>query len=150
MLPFINLNDDPGQEAVADGITDDLLTDVSRIPGSFVIARNVAFTYKRKAVDVKEIGRDLGVRYALEGSVRRVGNMLRVNAQLADTQTGEQLWADRFDGETARMPELQADVTSRIARALDLALTDAESGGGSGSDRATQMPSTLRCRVLPP
>ena len=126
VLPFINLNDDPGQEAVADGITDDLLTDVSRIPGSFVIARNVAFTYKRKAVDVKEIGRDLGVRYALEGSVRRVGNMLRVNAQLADTQTGEQLWADRFDGETARMPELQADVTSRIARALDLALTDAE------------------------
>jgi adenylate cyclase len=126
VLPFVSLNDDPGQDAVADGITDDLLTDISRIPGSFVIARNVAFTYKRKAVDVKEIGRDLGVRYALEGSVRRVGNMLRVNAQLADTQTGEQLWADRFDGETAKLPELQADVTNRIARALDLALTDAE------------------------
>lgn len=126
VLPFANLNDDPEQEHVADGMTDDVTTDISRISGSFVIARNTAFTYKRKAVDVTEIGRELGVRYALEGSVRRIGDKLRVNARLIDAETGGHLWADRFEGEIAKLSELQADVTGRIARSLDLELTDVE------------------------
>jgi len=103
-----------------------LIPDLSRLPGSFVVARNIAFTYKFKAADLKGIGADLGVRYAVEGSVRRAENKLRVNAQLTDTQTGSHLWADRFEGEIAKLLELQADVSSRIARSLDLALTDAE------------------------
>jgi adenylate cyclase len=97
VLPFANLSNDPEQEYFADGITDDLTTDLSRISGSFVIARNTAFTYKGKSVDVKQIGSELGVRYVLEGSVRRTGDQVRVNVQLIDTESGAHLWADRFD-----------------------------------------------------
>ena len=101
VLPFANLSGDPEQDYFADGIADDLTTDLSHILDSFVIARNTAFTYKGKAVDVKEIGRELGVRYALEGSVRRVGEAITVNAQLISTETGAHIWAARFEGERA-------------------------------------------------
>ena len=125
VLPFTNL-DRVGREYFADGITDDLTTDLSRIAGSFVIARRTAFTYKGKAVDVKQIGRELGVRYALEGSVRRSGQLVRTNTQLIDTGTGANLWADRFDHDVCDLFALQDEITSRIAFALNLELIAAE------------------------
>jgi TolB-like protein/class 3 adenylate cyclase len=130
VLPFSNLSSDPEQEYFADGITEDLTTDLSRISGSFIIARNSAFTYKGKAVDVRQVGRDLGVRYALEGSVRRIGDKVRVNAQLIDAETGGHLWTDRFEGEVARLAILQTEVTGRLARSLDLEMTSIESQRG--------------------
>jgi TolB-like protein/DNA-binding winged helix-turn-helix (wHTH) protein/Flp pilus assembly protein TadD len=126
VLPFTNLDRDVDREYFADGITDDLTTDLSRIAGSFVIARRTAFTYKGKAVDVKQIGRELGVRYALEGSVRRSGQRVRTNTQLIDTDTGANLWADRFDHDACDLFTLQDEITSRIAFALDLELVAAE------------------------
>jgi adenylate cyclase len=97
VLPFANIGGDPEQDYFVDGVTESLTTDLSRISGAFVIARNTAFTYKGKAADVKQIGRDLNVRYALEGSVQRGGNRMRVNVQLIDAETGTHLWAERFD-----------------------------------------------------
>ena len=97
VLPFANLSNDPDQEYFADGITEDLTTDLSRIPEMLVISRNTAFTYRSKTADTKQIGRELGVRYVLEGSVRRLGDQIRVNAQLIDAQTDAHLWAERFD-----------------------------------------------------
>src|SRR5215469_13134766 len=126
VLPFTNLDKEVDREYFADGITDDLTTDLSRIAGSFVIARRTAFTYKGKAVDVKQIGRELGVRYALEGSVRRSGKQVRTNTQLIDTDTGANLWADRFDRDVGDLFTLQDEITSRIAFALDLELIAAE------------------------
>ncbi|MBP1180419.1 adenylate/guanylate cyclase domain-containing protein [Methylobacterium sp. PvR107] len=126
VLPFANLSPDPEQEFFADGMTEDLTTDVSRLAGSFVIARNTAFTYKGKAIDVKQLGRDLGVRYALEGSVRRTGEQIVLNAQLISTETGAHLWADRFEGERSQLGELQAQFVARLARSLDVQLTEAE------------------------
>jgi len=122
VLPFANLSNDPDQEYFADGITDDLTTDLSRISGSFVIARNTAFTYKGKPVDAKQIGHELGVRYVLEGSVRRAGAQVRVNVQLIDAETGAHLWADRFDTDRANLPEAQNEITARLARSLDVEL----------------------------
>jgi TolB-like protein/Flp pilus assembly protein TadD len=122
VLPFASMSDDPKQEYFADGITDDLTTDLSRISGSFVIARNTAFTYKGKPVDVKEIGRELGVRYVLEGSVRRTGEQVRVNVQLIDTGSGAHIWADRFDTDRADLAEAQDEITGRLARMLNLEL----------------------------
>ncbi|MGH1574989.1 adenylate/guanylate cyclase domain-containing protein [Methylobacterium sp. P31] len=127
VLPFANLSADPEQEFFADGLTEDLTTDLSHLSGSFIIARNTAFTYKGKAVDVKQLGRDLGVRYALEGSVRRSGEKVVLNAQLISTETGAHLWADRFEGESNRLGELQADFVARLARSLDVQLIQAES-----------------------
>ena len=100
VLPFTNLSGDPSQDYFADGITDNLTTDLSRIRNSFVIARNTAFTYKGKSIDAKEIGKELGIRYVLEGSVQRDRDRVRVNAQLIDAHSGAHLWADHFD--TAR------------------------------------------------
>ena len=122
VLPFSNLSNDPDQEYFADGITDDLTTDLSRISGSFVIARNTAFTYKGKPADAKQIGHDLGVRYVLEGSVRRTGDQVRVNVQLIDSETGAHLWADRFDTDRANLPEAQNEITARLARSLNVEL----------------------------
>lgn len=127
VLPFANLSKDPEQEFFADGLTEDLTTDLSHLSGSFVIARNTAFTYKGKAVDVKQLGRDLGVRYALEGSVRRTGEKVVLNAQLISTETGAHVWADRFEGERGRLGELQFEFVARLARSLDVQLTQAES-----------------------
>ena len=126
VLPFANLSNDTDQEYFADGITEDLTTDLSRISGSFVIARNTAFTYKGKAVDAKQIGRELGVRYVLEGSVRRSGSQVRVNAQLVDAETGAHLWAERFDRESADLLQMQDDITRRIASELRAELIEAE------------------------
>jgi TolB-like protein/class 3 adenylate cyclase/Flp pilus assembly protein TadD len=127
VLPFENLSGDPDQEYFADGITEDLTTDLSRLPGSLVIARNSAFTYKGKVVDPKQVGHELGVRYVLEGSVRRIGNEVRVNAQLIDTKTGAHLWADRFDSNLTDLGQLQNEVTGRIASSLNVELIEAES-----------------------
>jgi TolB-like protein len=126
VLPFANLSSDPEQDYFADAITDDLTTDLSHLTDSFVIARNTAFTYKGKAVDVKEIGRELGVRYALEGSVRRVGEDITVNAQLVLTETGAHVWADRFDGERPKLGQLQVDIVARLANSLGIELVRAE------------------------
>src|SRR5205823_1627045 len=104
----------------------DLTTDLSHLSGSFVIARNTAFTYKGKSVDIKQLGRDLGVRYVLEGSVRRTGDHIVVNAQLISTETGAHLWADRFEGERSRLGVLQIEFVARLARSLDVQLTQAE------------------------
>jgi TolB-like protein/Tfp pilus assembly protein PilF len=126
VLPFANLSNDPEQEYFADGITDDLTTDVARIQGSLVIARNTAFTYKGKPIDAKQLGRELGVRYVLEGSVQRSGNQVRINTQLVDAETGGHLWAERFDRDIGNLFTLQNEITSRIARALQLQLPIAE------------------------
>jgi adenylate cyclase len=127
VLPFANLSNDPEQEYFADGITDDLTTDVSRIQGSLVIARNTAFTYKGKPADAKQIGRELGVRYVLEGSVQRSGKQIRINTQLIDTETGAQLWAERFDRDIGDLFALQNEITARVAYALQGQLFIAES-----------------------
>jgi TolB-like protein len=126
VLPFVNLTGESAQEWFADAITDDLTTDLSRITGSFVIARNTAFTYKGKSVDVKQIGRDLGVYYVLEGSVRRTGEELHLNVQLIDSKTGAHVWADRFDYDHIDLTALKNQVTGRIARALNITLRMAE------------------------
>ena len=125
VLPFANMSNDLEQEYFADGITEDLTTDLSRTYGSFVIARNTAFTYKGKSVDVKQVGRELGVRYVLEGSVRRVGDQVRVNVQLVDGESGAHLWADRFDTDRANLAQAQDEITGRLARTLNLELAEA-------------------------
>ena len=122
VLPFANLSDDPKQEYFADGITDDLTTDLSRISGSFVIARSTAFTYKGKPVDVKQIGRELGVRYVLEGSVRRAGDQVQVNVQLIEAESGAHIWADRFETGRPNLAEAQREITNRLAWTLNLEL----------------------------
>jgi adenylate cyclase len=127
VLPFENLGGDKDQDYFADGITDDLTTDLSHLPESFVISRSTAFTYKGKAVDPKAIGRELGVRYVLEGSVRRVGEKITVNAQLISAETGAHIWADRFDGERTNFGQLQLDIVSRLANSLGVELVKAES-----------------------
>jgi TolB-like protein len=126
VLPFANIGDDPKQDYFADGVTESLTTDLSCINGSFVIARNTAFTFKGKAVDVKKLARELNVRYVLEGSVQRGGKRLRVNVQLIDGETGNHLWADRFDKPVADLLEMQDEIVSRLARALDAELVAAE------------------------
>src|SRR5271165_2437089 len=126
VLPFANLSGDPEQDYFADGLSDDLTTDLSHLPGSFVIAHTTALTYKGKSVDAKEIGRELGVRYALEGSVRRLGETITVNAQLISTETGAHVWADRFEGERSKLGELQVEAVARLANLLGVELVKAE------------------------
>jgi TolB-like protein len=118
VLPFTNLSNDPEQQYFADGITEDLTTDLSRITASFVIARSTAFTFKGKQIDAKQIGRELGVRYLLEGSVRRSGQQVRVNTQLVDAETGAHLWAERLDRDMGDLFRLQNEITGQIARTL--------------------------------
>src|SRR4029077_16363121 len=127
VLPFANLSTEPQQEYFADGITEDLTTDLARIQGSLVISRNTAFTYKDKPVDVKQIGRELGVRYVLEGSVQRSGKQIRINTQLVDAETGAHLWAERFDRDIGDLFALQNEITARIANTLQSQLAIAES-----------------------
>src|SRR5262249_47384742 len=107
VLPFANLSNDPDQQYFADGITEDLTSDLSRLSGMFVISRNTAFSYRNKPVDAKQVGRELGVRYVLEGGVRRSGDELRVNAQLIDAETDAHLWAERFDRKMGDLFALQ-------------------------------------------
>ena len=127
VLPFTNLSNDPEQQYFAEGITEDLTTDLSRIPDMFVISHNTAFTYKGKRVDTKRMGRDLGVRYVLEGSVQRAGKQVRINTQLIDTETAAHLCAERFDRNVGDLFDLQNEITARIASALRLQLYIAES-----------------------
>jgi adenylate cyclase len=133
VLPFTNLSNDPAQDYFADGITENLTTDLSRIRDSLVIARNTAFTFKGKAVDAKEIGKELGVRYVLEGSVQRERNRVRVNAQLIDAESGAHLWADRFEEDVADLFKLQDQVVARLANALNYQLIRADAETGSRS-----------------
>jgi adenylate cyclase len=127
VLPFANLSNDPDLECLVDGITDDLTTDLSQISGSFVIARNTAFTHKGQPVDVKQLGRELGVRYVLEGSVRWAGDLARVNVQLTDADSGAHLWADRFDSDRADLPAAQDEIIGRLARTLNIKLMEVAS-----------------------
>jgi TolB-like protein/cytochrome c-type biogenesis protein CcmH/NrfG len=126
VLPFANMSGDPEQDYFADGMTDDLITDLSKISGLFVIARNSSFSYKGQQVKVRQVAEELGVRYVLEGSVRRAGNEVRINAQLIDATTGGHLWADRYDRDYTEIFALQDEVIGRIVAALAVQLTDAE------------------------
>ena len=126
VLPFDNMGDDPEEQYFADGITEDLTTDLSRIADMFVISRNTAFSYRNKPINTKQIGRELNVRYVLEGSVRRSGNRARINAQLINAESDAHLWADRFDRATDDLFALQDEVTSRLAAALNAELLRAE------------------------
>jgi TolB-like protein len=126
VLPFANIGGDPEQEYFVDGVTESLTTDLSRINGAFVIACSTAFTFKGKAVDVRRLGRELNVRYVLEGSVQRGGNRLRVNVQLIDAETGNHLWAERFDKPVVDLFDMQDEIVSRLANALDAELIAAE------------------------
>jgi TolB-like protein len=126
VLPFENLSGDPEQEYFADGIVEEIITALSRFHGLFVIARNSSFTYKGRAVDVKQVGRELGVRYVLEGSVRKAGNRVRITGQLIDTSTGAHLWADRFDGGLEDIFDLQDQVTANAVGAIAPKLEKAE------------------------
>jgi adenylate cyclase len=126
VLPFTNMSGDPEQEYFSDGITEDLITDLSKLSGLFVIARNSVFTYKGKAVDIGEVSRKLGVRYIVEGSVRKAGNRVRINAQLVDATTGGHLWAERYDRELQDIFALQDEVTQKIVFALKIQLTPEE------------------------
>jgi TolB-like protein/tetratricopeptide (TPR) repeat protein len=126
VLPFVNLSGNSEQDYFVDGVTESLTTDLSRIPGAFVIARNTAFTFKNKPVDARAVGRELGVRYAMEGSVQSGGDRIRVNAQLIDTETGAHLWAERFDKPRADIFDMQDEITTRLARIVGIELVAAE------------------------
>src|ERR1700733_1105258 len=126
VLPFTNLSNDPAQEYFADGVTENLTTELSRLHNSFVIARNTAFTFKGKNVDAKAIGKELSVRYFLEGSVQRDANRVRVNAQLIDAESGAHVWADRFEEDVVDLFKLQDEVVARLARTLQIELVNAE------------------------
>ena len=126
VLPFNNISGDPEQEYFADGISEDLITDLTKISGLFVVARNSSFAFKAKSPDVREVGRRLGVRHVLEGSVRRAGNKVWINAQLIDAATGGHLWAERYDGDLEDIFALQDDITAKIVLALEVHLTPAD------------------------
>jgi TolB-like protein/Flp pilus assembly protein TadD len=144
VLPFTNLSGDPSQDYLADGITENLTTDMSRIKDGFVIARNTAFTYKGRNVDAKEIGKELGVRYVLEGSVQRDRNRVRVNAQLIDGESGAQLWADRFDEDVADLFKLQDQVVARLGNALGFELVKAEAERSARSNNPDSIDLAMR------
>ena len=135
VLPFANMSRDVDQEYFSDGISEDIITDLSKVSGLFVIARNSAFVYKDQAVNVPQVCRDLGVRFALEGSIRKAGNRVRVTAQLIDGSTGGHLWAERYDRDLTDIFDVQDDVTRHIVGALKVTLSDAEksriAGGGT-------------------
>ena len=136
VLPFANLNNDPEQDYLADGIATDLTTDLGRMPGSLVIGRGTAFTYKNKQIDPKTLGQDLGIRWAVMGSVQRTADHIRVNVALTDLSTGSDFWSDRFEGDRFNLPDLQDQIVIRLARSLSVELIQAESRRGL-SERST-------------
>ena len=144
VLPFANLSGDPAQDYFADGVTENVTTDLSRIRGSFVIARNTAFTYKGKSIDAKEVGKELGVRYVLEGSVQRDQNRVRVNAQLIDAESGAHMWADRFEADTADLFKLQDQVVAQLANALRYELGMAEATKAAGTQNPDAIDLAMR------
>jgi adenylate cyclase len=142
VLPFANIGGDSEQDHFVDGVTESLTTDLSRMRHAVVIGRNTAFTYKGKAVDLKQIGRELNVRYVLEGSVQRGGNRMRVNVQLIDAETGNHLWAERFDKPLADLFDMQDEIVARLAGALNTELITAE------ARRAEQAPTPTRWTAI--
>ena len=136
VLPFLNMSEDPKQEYFSDGMTEDLITDLSKISGLMVISRNSTFTYKGKPVKINQVAEELGVRYVLEGSVRRADNEIRINAQLIDAMTGRHLWAERYDGTMSKVFALQDQITQKIVSALEVKLTvgEKEQVGKKGTD----------------
>ena len=148
VLPFANLSGDASQDYFADGVTENLTTDLSRIRNSFVIARNTAFTFKGKNVDTKAISKELGVRYVLEGSVQRDQNRVRINAQLIDGETGAHLWADRFEEDVANLFKLQDQVVARLANTLRYELVRAEAAKDVGSKNPDAIDLAMRGRAL--
>jgi TolB-like protein/cytochrome c-type biogenesis protein CcmH/NrfG len=147
VLPFANLSGDPGQDYFVDGVTEDLTTELSRLAGSFVIAHNTAFTFKGKSVDVKQVARELGVRYVVEGNVRKAGHRARVGVQLINAETGAHLWADRFDREISELFELQDAITIELAHALDVQLVEAESRRSERSKNPDALDLVMRARA---
>ena len=127
VLPFANLSNDAEQDYFTDGITTDLTTDLAQMPGAFVIGRGTAFTYKNKPIDLKTLGKDLGIRWAVQGAVRRNGDQVRVNISLTDLPTARDVWSDRFDGDRTNLAALQDQITARLARSLNIELIQAES-----------------------
>jgi adenylate cyclase len=148
VLPFTNLSGDPSQDYFADGITENLTTDLSHIRDSFVIARNTAFTFKGKNTPIKEISKELGVRYVLEGSVQRDQNRVRINAQLIDAKSGAHLWADHFEEDVADLFKLQDQVVARLANTLRFELVKAEAEKGTRSGNPDAIDLTMRGRAL--
>jgi adenylate cyclase len=132
VLPFVNMSGDPEQEYFADGVVEDIITALSRVKWFFVIARNSSFTYKGKAVDVRQVGWELGVRYVLEGSIRKAGNRVRITGQLIEAATGHHVWADKFDGDLSDLFELQDQVTEAVAGALEPSIQKAEIARSEG------------------
>ena len=132
VLPFDNMSGDPEQEYFADGITEDIITDVSKISGLFVIARNSSFTFKKQSVDIKDVGRKLGVRHVLEGSVRKSGMRVRINVQLIDAESGGHVWADRYDRDVEDIFLVQDEVTQKIVQMLEVTLTGSERARSQG------------------
>ncbi len=143
-----NLGGDSEQDSFADGVTESLTTDLSRISGAFVIGRSTAFTYKGKAGDVRQIGRELNVRYVLEGSVQRGGNRMRLNVQLIEAETGSQLWADRFDKPVADLFDMQDEIVSRLANQLQAELIEAESRRAEQAPNPDSMDLVFRGRAI--
>jgi adenylate cyclase len=150
VLPFTNMSGDPEQEYFSDGISEDIITDLSKIGGLTVISRNSSFTYKGRSVDIREIGRDLGVRSVLEGSIRRAGNRVRITAQLIDAGSGGHLWAERYDRDWTDIFEVQDDVTRRIVEALKITLSPAEKAllADSGTSNMEAYDAALRGREI--
>ncbi len=150
MLPFTNMSGDPEQEYFSDGISDDIITDLSKIAGLTVIARNSSFTYKGRAVDVRTVGRELAVRSVLEGSIRRAGQRVRITAQLVDAATGGHVWAERYDRDLTDIFAVQDDVTQRIVQALKVTLSPAENArlADSGTSNIEAYDCYLRGREL--
>jgi adenylate cyclase len=150
VLPFTNMSGDPEQEYFSDGITEDIITDLSKLSNLLVIARNSSFTYKGRSVDIRTVGRELGVASVLEGSVRRAGNRVRITAQLIDTATGGHLWAERFDRDLLDLFAVQDDVTSRIVDALKVTLSPSDKVRitGSGTNSVEAYDQFLRGRDL--
>ena len=136
VLPFNNMSGDPEQEFFSDGITEDIITDLSKVSGLFVVGRNTSFTYKGKSVQLQQVAAELGVKFLLEGSVRKAGERVRVNAQLIDGATGGHLWADRFDRDLTDIFAIQDEITQSIVDQLKIKLAaDGEKGDRAGADR---------------
>jgi adenylate cyclase len=148
VLPFVNLSDDKEQGYLADGMTEDLTTELARVPGLVVMSRNAAFTYKDKAVLPAQIAKELGVRYILEGSTRRVGDDMRIHAQLIDAQSGGHVWAERFDGPWAEVFALQDKVVGQVAAALKLRLVSGQAAMAGGTKNPAAYEAYLRALQL--